>query len=289
MKPLFLHTILIFLGLQTALCQIPNSGFEDWVESNGHFNPQGWWCANDSVLSGTVFPVNRTSDHFPPNSGSYALRIENHLELLPSWTAFGIVWTGDLAGNDNPAFALQGHPVELYGYYKFLPLNGDTFEIHIRLYNNGIDVGGGQFKAAQMVNSWQPFSLDISDYETADSARIMVLSCYNNDAPDPSGNSTLFIDNLSFDSLIVDGTEKIDSQKSITVYPNPATDYVSIAGERLSKNTLLTITDISGREYARILHPVSHVNVNIAFLPPGFYIIRIQSDTEFKRLFFIKD
>jgi hypothetical protein len=288
MKKLFTIFFISLLASQIVWGQIPNSGFEDWIESNGHLNPAGWWCANDSVQLGAAFPANRTSDHYPPNSGSYALRIENHLELLPSWSAFGIVWTGGLAGNDNPAFALQGHPVELYGYYKFLPLNGDTFEIHIRLYYEGIDVGGGQFKTAEMVNSWQPFSLDISDYETADSARVMILSCYNNDAPNPAGNSTLFIDNLSFDSLIVDGTDRLDATPHLTVYPNPATDYVSISGERLTRTAVYTITDIQGRAYLRIESPKPNEKVNIGFLSPGFYCIRFQSGDEFSRGFFVK-
>jgi hypothetical protein len=288
MKTPFLIAVALLLGYQFAISQIPNAGFEDWIESNGYFNPAGWWCANDSVQAGAAYPANRTSDHFPPNSGSYAIRIENNIELLPSWAALGIIWTGGLAGNDNPVFALQGHPVELYGYYKFLPLNGDTFEIHIRLYNGGIDVGGGQFKTAEMTNSWQPFSIDISDYETADSARIMILACYNNDAPNPAGNSTLFIDNLSFDSLVIDGTIWQKETAQLTVWPNPATNFISIAVKQNSEESLCLISDLQGREVMRVRLLGSETKINTSALPAGPYLVRIVSANAVSKSIFIK-
>ena len=243
---------LLFIALAISSCdclfaQIPNAGFEDWANQGNYMIPTGWWSANDSVQSGNVYPVNRSTDHFPPNSGSYSIRIENHTELLPSWAAYGIIWTGGLLGSNYPVFPIQGHPLTLYGYYKFLPLGNDTFEIHIRLYDNGQDIGGGQFKTAEMVNSWQPFSLDITDYDTADSARIMILACYNNDAPDPSGNSVLFIDNLSFDSLVVDGIENEKAELNLTVSPNPFTEKVSLRFDSDGTDKQIVLYDLNGR------------------------------------------
>ena len=148
--------------------------------------------------------------------------MENNVSILPVWGAMGITWTGGWEGNDYPAFAIIGHPQSLCGYYKFIPQNNDTMEIHIRLYKNGVDVGGGQFKNSSAVLSWTPFVMSFSNYTEADSARIMILSCYNNDAPVPQGNSVLYIDNLNFDSLIVDGISEISEKNPFIIYPNPA-------------------------------------------------------------------
>ncbi len=270
--------IAIAISLYTQIFgQIPNAGFEDWTNEGNYMNPVGWWSPNDSVLVGNAFPVNRSTDHFPPNSGSYSIRIENHTELLPSWGAYGIIWTGGLSGNDFPVFPIQGHPITLYGYYKFLPLGIDTFEIHIRLYQNGQDIGGGQLKTAEMVNSWQPFSLDMSDYNAADSARIMILSCYNNDAPNPSGNSVLFIDNLSFDSLVVDGTEKISGAINVAVNPNPFNEQVSINVVAENDNVVLTLSDLNGRVLLVLSGIKNQQALDMQKFPPGLYLLSVSS------------
>lgn len=278
MKFIIFLIITIYSCYNAELCgQIPNSGFESWTNQGSYFTPDGWWSANDSVQVGNAYPVNRSTDHFPPNSGTYSIRIENHTELLPSWAAVGIIWTGDFSGNNNPAFAIQGHPVTLYGYYRFLPQGSDTFEIHIRLYAQGVDIGGGQFKTAEPVNVWQPFSLDLSDYDTADSARIMILSCYNNDAPEPSGNSVLFIDNLSFDSLVVDGTEKINKAMNVSVNPNPFNEQVSINVVAGNDNVVLTLSDLNGRELFVLSGIKSQQAIDMQKFPPGLYLLSVSS------------
>jgi hypothetical protein len=284
---------LIFIALAISFCgclfaQIPNPGFEDWINQGNYLIPTGWWSANDSVQSGNVYPVNRSTDHFPPNSGSYSIRIENHTELLPSWAAYGIIWTGGLLGNNYPVFPIQGHPLTLYGYHKFLPQGNDTFEIHIRLYNNGQDIGGGQFKTAEMVNSWQPFSLDLSDYTTADSARIMILACYNNDAPDPSGNSVLFIDNLSFDSLIVDGTENINEALDAAVNPNPFNEQVSINVPAGNENMVLTLSDLNGRALLVLTGIKNQQVLDMQKFPPGLYLLSVSSTKGSARKLLVK-
>lgn len=268
--------------------QIPNAGFEDWTNQGNFMNPTGWWCANDSVQFGNLYPANRSTDHFPPNSGNYSIRIENHTELLPSWAAFGIIWTGGLSGNDYPVFAIQGHPVTLYGYYKFLPQGIDTFEIHIRLYENGIDIGGGLFKTAEMVNSWQPFSLDIPDYDTADSARIMILACYNNDAPDPSGNSVLFIDNLSFDSLVVDGINTEKSELNFMVSPNPFTEQVSLRFDSDGTDKQIVLYDLNGRALMVSQGIKSQHTLDMQNRAPGMYLLSVVSSKGSSRKLLVK-
>jgi hypothetical protein len=288
MKSILFATAILLALFHTGICQIPNNSFELWEQSGDHLNPVGWWCSNDSVIDGNNHPIERSTEHFPPNSGSYSIRISNNMALLPSWGAFGIIWTGGLQGNDNPAFEVEGHPNKLYGYYKFLPENNDTFEIHIRLYNNGNDIGGGQFKTAEMTNAWLPFTVDISEYEVADSARIMLLACYNNDAPDPTGNSVLFIDNLSFDSLIVDGMEHISNQHTSVAFPNPAYDFLTLTSKNNCSDYMYTIVSVDGKEWATDKTMRFNEQIDIRHLPNGAYFLNIQTSKHSEYVYFLK-
>ena len=269
----FLSFLLLLLFVGCINAQIPNAGFENWINQGNYLNPQGWWSANDLVNSGEVYPVSRSDDHYPPSIGQYSMRLQNNIAFQPAYTAWGISWTGDLSGNDNPAFEITGHPNKLFGYYKFLPENGDTFEIHIRLYLNGIDVGGGQFKSADAKTDWTPFEIDFSDYTAADSARIMMLACYSNDAPLPQGNSTAFIDNLSFDSLIVNSTDALTTAHDIKIWPNPVDQFLDFNLPNLNVVNDVSIYSIDGT-LCLVKNTTSlKESIEVSSLPHGIYCV----------------
>jgi hypothetical protein len=263
--------LVVFAGCVNA--QIPNAGFENWINQGNYLNPQGWWSANDSINTGDLYPVSRSDDHYPSGVGQYSLRLQNNLALQPAWTAWGLTWTGDFSGNDNPAFGLIGHPNALFGYYKFLPENGDTFEIHIRLYQNGEDVGGGQFKTADAKIDWTPFEVDFSDYAAADSARIMMLACYSNDAPMPLGNSTAFIDNLSFDSLLINSTYVLETEHKINIWPNPADQFIRFDLSNLNVIRDVSIYSIEGKSCLVQNTKSLKGCIDVSSLPEGIYCV----------------
>jgi hypothetical protein len=255
--------------------QIPNSGFENWTNEGSYLNPIGWWTANDSVNSGNTYPVSRSDDHYPPGVGQCSIQLQNNLALQPSWTAWGITWTGGFAGNDNPAFEISGHPNKMYGYYKFFPQNGDTFEIHIRLYQNGIDVGGGQFKRASEQAQWSIFEISFNNYAYADSARIMILACYANDAPQPLGNSMAFIDNLSFDSLIINSSSEVSSESNVNIGPNPVEALLRVNMSSMREVKEISIYGIDGKLWIRKWPSSLMEDIDVSFLPKGMYWVSL--------------
>ncbi len=261
--------------------QIPNNGFENWYNSGNHINPEGWWTPNDPGSAGTFFPVTRSTDHFPASTGNYSIRLENNISLLPAWTAYGITWTGDFNGNNFPVFAITGHPQSLWGYYKFLPQGNDTFEIHIRIYKNGVDVSGGYFKTAAAAPSWTSLQIIFSTYTDADSARIMISACYDNDAPVPHGNSVLYIDNLSFDNLITSVNEI--QPGVVKVYPNPANKSFTVKfKEDFVATPDLKLYNTEGKLLLqqRILTTYYPATVNVAELAAGMYVLVIKVDEQ---------
>jgi len=272
--------LILLAGMATG--QIPNSGFENWIDKGTHLNPAGWWTTNDSVISGDYYPVTPSVDHFPPEIGTYSMRMENHPALLPEWAAFGIAWTGDFNGNDHPVFPVTGHPTSLWGYYKFFPQNGDTMEIHIRIYDHGVEVCWGSFKTAEPAEAWTPFSMTFSEYLYGDSARIFISTCYDNDEPIPKGNSIMYLDNLSFDSLITTYVAEVPDSDEMVLYPNPASDYLIISLPPGSNSQMLDVEVIQSAGIpVQALHDVNYsgqMQLDISQFPAGIYYLRIIHD-----------
>lgn len=284
MKNKYYILVILLFVFKTAntFGQIPNSGFENWTSMGSYLNPDGWWTTNDSIMTGSFFPVTKSTDHYPASVGSYSIRLENNMALLPSWGALGITWTGNINGGNNPVFPVIGHPISLWGYYKFFPQNNDSMDVHIRLYKNGVDISGGNYKTAVAAPSWTPFSMNFTTYVDADSARIFISTCYDNDAPIAHGNSVLYIDNLNFDSLIVAGISNLFGEENkISIYPNPASEklIINYAGN-IGKQISCQIFNALGQNVftQNISNDMRTSELDISQFSEGLYFIRLTTE-----------
>jgi hypothetical protein len=274
-------TVLIAITIKTN-AQIPNSGFEDWTTVGNCMKPDGWYTTNDfSDTTGTYFGVTRSTDNYPPTVGSYSIRIQNNPLLMPDFSGIGFAFPGnDMSAADNPAFSIVGHPTSLNGYYKFLPENGDTMRIYIQLYNNGVSVFSVKLEDSITVPDWQPFTISFPVYTNADSARI-VLFAMDSDHGSlvPSGNSVLYVDNMSFDSLITTSVSEFDRVKtSFRFYPNPASDIVTLNIDNVNNADLtLNIYNVIGKLVRYETLRQNQRQINIGYLSNGIYMVEIKS------------
>jgi hypothetical protein len=292
MKNSYVLIIALCVTVNTLRAQIPNAGFENWTAYGNGMIPDGWWTSNDSLSStGTYFPVTRSTDHYPVTVGGYSIRLENNPLLSPDWAKAGIAWTGEWNGNNYPVFPVTGHPVKLCGYYKFLPQNGDTMDIHFVLYQNGLEITLGSFKSTDTVAAWTAFNILVSDtnYASADSARIIICA-FNTDnfLAGIHGNSVLYVDNLSFDSLITSPQLSVTDLEVktglFTFYPNPATDFVTldITGNGAPK-TVLNIYNLTGVPVETELIRQNNQDINFRYLNNGIYILEMRSGDNTER------
>ena len=279
-------TICALLLSYMSFSQIPNNGFENWINKGAYMDPVGWWTANDSVKSGSIYPVTMSTDHYPTNVGSYSIRLEsgtNNAFPPASFADWGLTWTGGWNGNNYPAFAVTGHPSTLCGYYKWLPNKGDTMNIHAILYYKGVDIAQCEFSDSARKSNWTSFSVSFGGYANADSARIF-MSCY----PDcksagcgKSHNSVLYIDNLSFDSLITTSVPDVQYLAKLTLYPDPAKEVINLtASQGLYGNSELYIYDVTGRivlqESITISTDIFPVDINS--LQAGTYLLKVTNN-----------
>lgn len=281
-KAVLFFMIFIASAIKTQ-AQIPNNGFEHWTVSGSCLQPEGWAGINDWLgLTENCYSMSRSEDHYPETLGNYSIKIENRIELLPDPGAAGLVWTGDSTGHgtDDPAFPITGHPTTLCGYFKFLPQNGDTMDIHFSFYKNGIQVTGGKFQESATVTGWSPFVIPVSNpvYPDADSARIMISS-FNADNASFYGNSVLYIDNLSFDHLIASPVQEAPAHNSFfKLYPNPVTNKsVLNIDKTIREDLVFEIYNIAGVMVRSGILKQSCQQINTRDLTKGIYMVVVKS------------
>lgn len=276
MKTKLLLPIILLLAFATteSFGQIPNNGFENWGTYNGFDNPTGWTGIIGKEDHG--YSIQKNSESYPSGTGSSSILVQTDTPYY-----FGFART-DSRSYLSPGFPITGHPTSLMGYYKFFPQNGDTMLISVILWQSGAMVASATFSNTASVPSWTSFNAPISTYTTADSASIYLSSCsFPGGAPDPKGNSALYVDNLSFDNLIT-GIAAIDADKNkISVYPNPFFYETTLQIPSILKNPTLTVYNSFGQQVKQI-KSISGEKV-ILFrdnLSSGLYFIRLTEDSK---------
>ena len=207
------------------------------------------WESGNAICSGTFYPVTRSADPYPVGIGSYSIRLENNTAQLGDYCGYGFTWGISFnATQIAPAFPVVGHPASLTGYYKWLPLGGDTMYINAVLFKNGIPIANGKMTATATVSNWTSFDIPISAYTSADSG-LIILAAYH--ADDffyfPHGNSVLYVDNLNFDNLIKAGVQELNAGEKIAVYPNPFSFETVLKTEHVMKDATLIVYNSLGQ------------------------------------------
>ncbi len=277
--------VILFAITMKANAQIPNSGFENWTTVGSYQFPNEWATSNP-VCTGPFYPCTRSTDHFPAAVGNFSVRLENNTSLTRLTGGFGYAST-DTAYPFRPSFAISGHPNSLCGYYKFTPLNNDTMFIRIVLFKNSTMVNYYTFKTGSSTSTWTSFTIPLT-YTSADSAMIYMMAFYPIGPTDePNGNSVLYVDNLSFDNLISSVSEQASSQTKYNIYPNPASDKITIANAGNSEETYIRILNLQGKQIMNLqFQNQNNLELDISALAIGIYFIEVKTEkgTALKKL-----
>ncbi|OWY25763.1 hypothetical protein C7N43_31645 [Sphingobacteriales bacterium UPWRP_1] len=272
---LFLVSLFSFLLLQAQ--DIPNPGFENWVQYGGYKDPEGWYTINSlTVLGGLVTVAQATGAD--AHSGTYAMR-------LRSGSIFGQVAPGIAAtGSINPTTqAIDGgvpynlRPYYFTGWYKYQPAGADTATISATFTRWNPDtqqaelVAESIFSQTQTVNEYTGFWVPVNYYstETPDTMVIVILS---SSGEAPVANSTLYVDDLLFDYQT--GTGSLPLPELPAAYPVPASDafYINNTGGQALHLQLL----YPNGQQVETLPLVPGINrIGVEALPPGLYYYRL--------------
>jgi hypothetical protein len=184
-------------------------------------------------------------------------------------------------------------------YYKYFPISGDTMIVNCKFYKNGSVIGKTSYGTTQTVSSWTPLIAPVTytTAETPDSATI-ILSCFSRV---PRGDSKLYIDNISFNTLItsVDHTVSAGTPAGFALaqnYPNPFNPTTNIMIVLpVQSRVRLSVLDVLGREVSILLADELGAGTytrqwNASAMPSGMYFYRLQagSFTETKKLLLVR-
>jgi hypothetical protein len=206
---------------------VPNGDFELWTSHTNYQDPLYWDTPNAEVATIPIFGVEvvtRSTDH---ESGSYSVKLTTQHITLPAFDIPGFITLGNLTINlTSGTYSVTGgvpvtdRPTHLQGYYKFLPVGGDSCVIGIGMLKRqgGIrdTIGSGYFSTKSAVTDWTFFSawIDYTDTIAPDSMNIVALSTAQETGM--HAGTTLYVDNLSLDYTVsIDGN---DPTQGIHIY-----------------------------------------------------------------------
>lgn len=268
--------VLITMTIKTN-AQIPNNGFENWINAGNYDDPTEWATMNP-YCSGPFYSALKSTDHYPASVGNYSIRVENNTSLTQFTGGYGMAMTNSFDYPFKPAFPIVGNPTSLCGYFKYNSLNNDSLFIRIVFFENSIMLGYNTFITGITTPTWTSFTLPLT-YPSADSATIYFSAFYPSGQFDgPNGNSVLFVDNLSFDNLISSISEQNFRNNTFSLYPNPDYSIVNLNIENAEKIDLtLNIYDVLGALVKSEILKQNQRQINIVDLCNGTYIFEIKS------------
>ncbi len=179
----------------------------------------------------------------------------------------------------------NGFPVyerhqSLHGFYKWLPVNGDTMTIEVAMIFNRQIIGTGQFTRADSVTEFSMFEIPISyvlSTVTPDTA-IIYARCQGKKPA--KGASRLMVDKLSFDGYAGSGQINAIGPQSAerpVVFPNPASSTLT-----MQLNSEMTGTAIIYNLNGCIIYSKdftgSSLSIDTREFSGGFYILGIEHE-----------
>ncbi len=181
---------------------------------------------------------------------------------------------GGDSGNDPDFFILT-----IKGYMNGVMLN-DSVNFYLadyRFANNSMDY---------IINEWTKVDLTASQVSVADSLEFFLSSSDNSQF---GMNTPAFfaIDNLEVTNNT--SSELMSSLNKISIYPNPATQFIDLKWPTNDLNSTISIFDMHGKlVYGASSQSLVQSRLNIQNLTQGIYLLKITSGLEMYQMKFIK-
>ncbi len=233
----FLAITLLTATYVHAQDDVPNGGFEEWVNGGGFFNsyrnPAGWGTLNSETALFGVTTVRRASNPNEVYSGQYALKLQSQFFLLANEVIPGLCLTGNFniqTRQIEGGLPFNLRPESISGWYQYSPANVDTGQVGVVLTRwNALDnkrdtVGMGGHFATQATNTFTFFDGPIEYMSDAAPDTIMVV-LVSSSAHSPQNGSVFILDDLAlnFTTTSVPLQEILEAK----TYPNPTRDFLN--------------------------------------------------------------
>ncbi len=169
-------------------------------------------------------------------------------------------------------------------YYKIVLPSGYNYTIIPRLHDE-YNSGNGQTFSVDALFSYSTNGTTYSEtYDDVMASNITVNNggtVYFKVAPYFSGNTGTYLLDMNIARTPSTGIEHIETNASISVYPNPAKDFVIIDLQNISENiSQINLCDVQGRQiYSQdIINLVGTINLPLTNVSDGIYFMQIHSN-----------
>lgn len=291
MKKIYTIILIGLFAFSIQAQELPNPGFETWVNFGTYEEPESWHTPNQfTSLIGQV-SVTKSDDHV---SGDFSARLENILiEFGPvKYNVPGLITYADFAVDfATSEFSISGglympYAVQtLSGKYKYIPAEDDISSIIIYSFAHPaggeidtIGVGFGDYGATA---EWTDFLVPmypLNDH-TPDTFNVIMMSTNSYDIDSIPPGSVLYLDDISIETSV--GIFNLPSRLTkLSVFPNPATDFLTFETAETGVNRILRIFDLNGREVKNVRFDNQKVTLNINSLSEGHYSYIFQEEND---------
>ncbi|MBL7963755.1 MAG: T9SS type A sorting domain-containing protein [Flavobacteriales bacterium] len=260
--------------LSTVAAQIPNGGFENWVNVGGTLEPVGWLTYNDVPTVGGA----TVEQGLPGNPGSYHAVITSRAAMGGGLPIQGWVSAGTSGTNDG--FPNTSRPAMLTGQWQYGIQPNDTGQVIVALskwnsMTSSTDlIAFGSLEVTGSQGTWQSFSvpLSYSSSDTPDTAYIQIVSSINFGSP--VAGSFMKVDDLAFSGTV--GVYEAISPAPLAVFPNPGKDLITLTLPP-GPHTI-TLFDATGRMVLQQRTTDERTVIGTEQLPAGLYRITMRDE-----------
>jgi Secretion system C-terminal sorting domain len=283
-KIVFIALISLAITTNTQAQATPNNGFEFWstVPSSGlapaYDQPSGWNSLNSLTAGLGKITCEKTSDAYANN---FAIKLIT--KQVGNQTANGLVTTGNIsvatsAVSGGIPYTLR--PDSIIGWYKSVPMAGDSAFIEIQLLGAGGNtdtVGYAIFRTpGTAVNTYTRFALAITYKKTDDVVKALWILSSSRDNTTHIVNSTLYVDNLQLGAGTFELSTNIETinTSQLKVGPNPTANNLLVQNPAQEILTI-KIYNALGTEVKSITGTNALFTINTQDLPSGIYFYAI--------------
>ena len=258
-----------------------NSNFETWF-STFIERPLSWFYVSYLGLNAAQPDSNHMVHKVFFNApNDFAAEVNNIY-----WGSPGLVFGGELSTKtgvvDDYAggFPVRGRHFTFNGYFKFLPVGGDTLQVSVDFKKNGAPVGMGYSLYYDPVPDFTAFSIPITYTDSVNIPDSATIGFRIHNVSGTSGlhqGSKFVVDKLSFDGFVsgIKNIKDLFELDGMKVYPNPARDYVMIENLLTDKKCSLSLFSVKGEIVREIKLAAGErlAKIEVGDLPPGFYVL----------------
>lgn len=266
-------------SIQAQHTEIPNGGFEDWVNTGTYFEPYYWNTFN-------ILSEFGCSDFIRPDSQAFAGKLCARIATLSCFspdlnlrdTLAGILFAGER--DAAPGYPCNTRPASFSFHYRYYPSPGDTavFALVFRKIRGSRqeDIGIAYLEVSDTVRNWTATNLPVwwKTNETPDTVQVLITSSkavIANRKPAQPG-SVLWVDEVKTDIPIWRQPQGVSNTVSgdPIAYPNPSHGLLYLRNKEHLKGHL-QLLDAGGRTCG--IFPPGTQSISLLHLQDGVYYL----------------